>query len=67
MMDLFNPNHVAKAYERENKVCFDGQRILSFTECAVSSWSEGLSAYLEGPSTIQSADPRKIQKKNQES
>jgi hypothetical protein len=27
-MDLFNPNHVAIAYERENKLCFDGQFVL---------------------------------------
>jgi hypothetical protein len=27
-MDLFNPNHVAIAYEGENKLCFDGQFVL---------------------------------------
>lgn len=64
-MDLFNPNHVAKAYERENKLRFDGQFILffSFIECGVSSSSEGLLAYLEGFCTIQSVDPRKIEKR----
>jgi hypothetical protein len=49
--------------EKISYVLKDNLSFFSFTDCGVSSSSEGLSAYLEGFCTIQSVDPRKIEKR----